>query len=502
MRRGPSDRIYCILSHGSSVTNLPPQNPEIIMAVTKRSSLSDQTMLSLRKRGGGTSAAAAVAVASKGSLLHAPKAHSSSIETRKRARSQTIRFCTLLLLVLAGYLAITSKTLEPAASSHIQTKQRARFPKYGTEEFTRQCNWTLPTLQDTTDRPCAYLVRPPVRSNEGIADWASQITKAYIEAKQVGCKVFFDYGLDVDISQVLTPFPGHDFHNWTVPDWVECNAMCQMSVMHRVGNWKMNPKDKGLNYRHVYTFSFDFLYRGQYDYLKDTLPGFQIESGMACALGNLFHLAPTADQFESNLFTKLLPALQDEKALVIALYIRTNRADVMATNEKRNETIQAEIAGRYQSVADSYAQVAFCLEEEYLSGQTERGVDIIRVVWMVLSDSPEAKKSVMDGYNGQDANARLAKEKRQWKSRVIPREVLATGARGIHVRAERNPSTSEFAEAFIDWYLIGESDVVIADMQSSFGPTGALRTSRPVYRGNCTKLTLIHEPPEKKTAKS
>ena len=117
---------------------------------------------------------------------------------------------------------------------------------------------------------------------------------------------------------------------------------------------------------------------------------------------------------------------------------------------------------------------------------------------MVLSDSPEAKKSAIDGYSGKDANARLPENKQKWKSRVIPREVLTTGSRGIHVRPERNPSTSEFAEAFLDWYLIGESDAVVTDMQSSFGPTGAMRTNRPLYRGGkCEQLPLVHEPSEK-----
>lgn len=42
----------------------------------------------------------------------------------------------------------------------------------------------------------------------------------------------------------------------------------------------------------------------------------------------------------------------------------------------------------------------------------------------------------------------------------------ATQARGAHtkVTSDNAPSTTEFAEAFLDWYMIGETDAVVAEM--------------------------------------
>ena len=238
--------------------------------------------------------------------------------------------------------------------------------------------------------------------------------------------------------------------------------------------------------------------------MPQVFPGFDIETGMACALGNLFHLSPKAAQFEPTLFTKLLPALQDADALVIALYMRTNRADVMAVNELKHEPVANERRGKYNSTAESFGKMAKCLEEQYLTGKLEQGVEITKVYWMVLSDSPEAKRTVLEAYSNQNANEQIPVEKQQFKNRVIPRQVLMTGARGIHVRSFRKPSTDEFAEAFLDWYLIGESDVVVTDQSSSFGPTAAMRTARPIYRGpHCDKpLSLIHEASEKPVKKN
>lgn len=425
-------------------------------------------------------------------------------------RGNTLKvFIPLLLVVLLIKVAITTHSKPSTANLRSpvqqlqQQQKRNRFPKYGTDEFNKQCNWTLPSFPEENPS-CMILVRPPIHSNEGIADWASQITRAYMTARQVHCKVVFDYGLDVDIHKVLIPFSNTPIHNWTVPSDIECHERCQNSVSFKFGDW--NGHNAGIKkvpyYRHMFTFTHDWIYRGDYDYMSQVLPGFQMETGMACALGTLLQLSPQASQFEPSLFTTLLPALHDTSALVIALYMRTNRADVMAVNEKRNETIQQEVRGKYNSSVDSFADIAHCLEHKYLTGQMEQGVDIQRVYWIVLSDSPEAKLTMIENHSGINANEAVSVEERKWKDRIVERKVLATGARGIHVRAERKPSTDEFAEAFLDWYLIGESDVVVTDMSSSFGPTGALRTNRPIYRiGKCEQLPLVHELSEKKEKK-
>mmetsp|Transcript_25139 Transcript_25139/g.35212 ORF Transcript_25139/g.35212 Transcript_25139/m.35212 type:complete len:96 (-) Transcript_25139:219-506(-) len=52
---------------------------------------------------------------------------------------------------------------------------------------------------------------------------------------------------------------------------------------------------------------------------------------------------------------------------------------------------------------------------------------------------------------------------RRWKDKSIPLKIMHISTRGIYTLAKRHPSTSKFAEAFIDWYLLGESDVVVPE---------------------------------------
>ena len=67
----------------------------------------------------------------------------------------------------------------------------------------------------------------------------------------------------------------------------------------------------------------------------------------------------------------------------------------------------------------------------------------------------------------------------------------------MHTRTQRDPSTADLAEAVIDWYLVGESDLVVTDSGSpSFGGTAALRTARPLYDargGKCFRATPIRD---------
>ena len=64
----------------------------------------------------------------------------------------------------------------------------------------------------------------------------------------------------------------------------------------------------------------------------------------------------------------------------------------------------------------------------------------------------------------------------------IPRTILTTTSRGIHTRGARNPSTANFAEGLLDWYLMGESDAIITTSQGySYGTTAAIRTATPLY---------------------
>lgn len=51
-----------------------------------------------------------------------------------------------------------------------------------------------------------------------------------------------------------------------------------------------------------------------------------------------------------------------------------------------------------------------------------------------------------------------------------------------------------FRAALTDWWLLGESDVVVNHSMLSFGHTAAMRTARPIYRasrkGDCSRMVL------------
>jgi len=249
------------------------------------------------------------------------------------------------------------------------------------------------------------------------------------------------------------------------------------------------------------------LYKDDFSYLAeaDKLPGFRLQIGMACVMGNIFRdLAPTATDFEPTLFTDLLPALRDEETVVITLYVRTNRADGMAISEMKNETMAQEKKITKDDFLKSHASIARCLEEEYLKGHREQPElsTLSRFVWMVISDSQETKRHATEVYSSPNVNTEIPMESKKWKEKVIPRQVLHTSARGVHTRPERHPKTPDFAEGFIDWFLIGESDAVIVERISSFGPTGAMRTNRPMFRttghGNCSEpIPVLRDPSER-----
>lgn len=140
------------------------------------------------------------------------------------------------------------------------------------------------------------------------------------------------------------------------------------------------------------------------------------------------------------------------------------------------------------------------VEQEHLSKSSYS-----RVVWLVVSDSPYIKQWVTDTYTSSNI---LADAPNKASTIISPREIITTTSQGTHTRAARNPSTADFAEAMIDWYLIGESDVVITSSRGysytyEYGTTAAMRTHRPLYDAGgtrkvppiqCEKMTsFIHE---------
>lgn len=119
-----------------------------------------------------------------------------------------------------------------ASSAVLNTPVSTRFfPTYGTEEFVQQCGYT--SQYRNNELNCTFLVRPPPDSGEGISHWIPQIVAAHLYAQQTGCALYFDYGPDINIQQVLQPFPvleSSQFQptNWTLPEGFD--SICNETV--------------------------------------------------------------------------------------------------------------------------------------------------------------------------------------------------------------------------------------------------------------------------------
>ena len=79
---------------------------------------------------------------------------------------------------------------------------------------------------------------------------------------------------------------------------------------------------------------------------------------MACSLGALFRLNPSAGEVEPNLFSTILPALHIESALVMAVYIRTGKTDDVTREEvSRNISVRNKNENRYRNECKEYSQL-------------------------------------------------------------------------------------------------------------------------------------------------
>jgi len=98
------------------------------------------------------------------------------------------------------------------------------------------------------------------------------------------------------------------------------------------------------------------------------------------------------------------------------------------------------------------------------------------------------KEWIVERYNDTDAAAADSvptgtNNEQKYGSRQVRRRVIVTRSRGRHTRLSEGPASADFAEAFLDWWLLGECDVVIKNMLS-FADTAALRTATPLYDGD------------------
>jgi hypothetical protein len=377
-----------------------------------------------------------------------------------------------------------------AAKSHQPERElprlkAGRFPPYGTVEFTSRCHWTMTQnnsrsnsrsnnnsmhmlLNGTTGRPssCTILARPKEIGSEGISEWISQIVAGHILAQQADCRFLFDYGPGIDIHHVLQLGP------WAVPTGFKCKSVpgtaptCLVAGSQYVHRPALDDLSKLLGkpiapipyYRHAYTISKDFVTQmGGFRDLQSTLHGFDIETGMACSLGRLFHLAANASTYQSDLFTVMLPKLRAQDALVLTIYIRSGMA------EKLGRSTGSEANDTYSIRAAPILECAIHLEQQRLSANHT----FARVVWMVVTDSQYLKAMITESYS------------------TSHREILTTRSKGRHTKTAVRPSNDAIAEAIIDWYLIGESDLVVTDdFAPSFADTATMRTVRPYYKVN------------------
>jgi len=280
-------------------------------------------------------------------------------------------------------------------------------------------------------------------------------------------------------------FGGQILNNWTVPMGFQCavekRCISVSSLSAAEGIIKLledaskrTPLARVPSYRHLLSHGNITQKKFKYRDLEKRLPGFQLETGMACSLASLFQLSPSASGFEPELFTQLLPSLQIKTALVLAIYIRTGEADHYGVGHQSKATPPV--------IKSSILNCALSRELQYLKERPS----VSSIIWILLTDSSSVKQQITTNYTGQ--HVRL--DDTQSPPRLLPRTVLTTKSRGAHTRTNRNPSTADFAEAVIDWYLLGESDLVITNNPGfSYGATAALRTFRPFYDGTtCSRV--------------
>lgn len=348
-----------------------------------------------------------------------------------------------------GYDARAEKQMETFA---------APFPRYGSPEFQKRCPW-ISASDHAHDQGKVYVTILP-ESNEGLAQWVSAIGTGYILADLLQAKLFIDFGPNVDILQIAEPVASEK--RWFLPESFVCDGNCRKvygiaSEGHQSYSFTGRPLPQVPVYRHASKKNnkMNILHDDEFDPLRRTIPGFHLRDGFACAFQSLIQLSQSKSiQYQPDLFTTLLPALSIPSALVLSLYVRTGYTD---------EIVEAEQEGREWpdpgtgSSRPSKSVTDCALELEAVSSKEE-------VVWMVISDSMAAKEWIVSTFTTET------------------RQVLVTHARGKHTRPGSHPGTNEFAEAFLDWYLLGESNAVITNNRwYSYGFMGAARTSRPFF---------------------
>ena len=362
-----------------------------------------------------------------------------------------------------------------------------------TEAYKRECSWT--DSPETIRPQCTILVRPNPQEHEGLGMWVSTVSAGYIIARQKGCRFKLSYG-DIDFKDIVRPNPfiGADHvDKWKVPSDYQCNIEDKCYEikssagpgLHKIVSVAEEdfPFAEVPVYRHAFTSSTDKIYRDHFKPLTDAMPGLNLETAFACSLSKLFYLSPRIKKFEEKLQSEIFPALRDKNNLVVTVYYRTGHADAKPGEESSANDLEGMEADLEKSI-----KCAKTVEKNFIDGTLALDRDFTGIVWNVISDSSFVRKDIETKFGGE----LLASS----KGRTFTRRVITTSSRGAHTKTQANPSVEDFAEGFLDWYLIGESDAVVSHKGWSYGMTGALRTARPVFRPyqSChTPAALVHE---------
>jgi hypothetical protein len=331
------------------------------------------------------------------------------------------------------------------------------------------CSWTL-NFQPRYN--CTILVQLSPASGEGMSQWAADVLETYLHTFQLGCHLMIGYGEGVDMSHALVPNSDYD---WRVPSGYNCSErpdcfptpITQTKEFQALLGGGRHSMAALPNFRSPYPGHLVSQNRANVRYyggLKSIFgESFNITESMACAFHSLFRLSPKlVELYQPNLFSEILPALHDQASYSISLYIRTGHTERVHIETEQETTLKV-----YRNKTQQIVDCALGLEEQAGKDDSSKKKNI---VWMVVTDSPYIKEWIHEKYGGANHSHRT---------------IITTRARGAHTKYKRNvPSTADFAEAFLDWWLIGESsDAVVSDSTApSFGNTAVFRTIKPYYK--------------------
>jgi hypothetical protein len=260
-----------------------------------------------------------------------------------------------------------------------------------------------------------------------------------------------DYGKDIQVDTILEPVtvsssgasstsPSSSTTaadlDWRVPPNFDCDKDPTCFIAEQQYNdqnrWTMTAIERVLlssqqggvlptlasipSYRHAYSTSVDFFETrmGGFRDLTRTLPGFTMETGMACSLWSLIssctegcYVVPIRSLYKSP------PALQPPQLsvteaqqspdndqnknkmdqhpnpLVLSLYIRTGRTENLSFHEATHT---------YIKLAESIVDCALGIESAAIVNADASELPYTHIVWMVVTDSHFLKTWIRDKY--------------------------------------------------------------------------------------------------------